>query len=188
MKKYIILILLLCSCTPDFEIPELIPLPTYEPNITPDVIPTLSPEAQVFQDTVDYYEEQVLGCLEIEAGEYLGGDTAGQLLESLREDQTLFKNDDFVKVFTWMMDDVEAYCTHHAVDRPEDRFETWPFQELNWDLEEVDAEYFQYQRQGRIGIQEGNMELIESAFEHRENAHKAMQNAANYYESLFEAY
>ena len=193
MKKYIILMLLLCSCTPDFEIPELPPLPTYVSNITPDVIPTLSPDAQVFQDTVDYYEKQVIGCLSVEAGEYLNpfnmGGAADLFLEDLRNDQTLFKNDDFVKVFTWMMDDISVYCTHHAVVEPDNvNYFPWVFQELNWDFEEADAEYYQYQRQGRIGIENGDMSLIESAFEHRENAHKAMQNAANFYTSLFEIY
>ena len=183
MKKYIILMLLLCSCTPDFEIPEIEPLPTYAPNITPEPTPTLSAEAQVFQDTIDYYEKQVLGCLEIEAGEYLGGDTAGQLLESLREDQALFKNADFVKVFTWLMDDVSVYCTHTAVEDPPMALEI-----LNKVFENSDAEYYQFQRQGRIGIEERNMELIESAFAHRENAHQAMLEASYFYEDLFEVY
>ena len=187
MKKYIILMLLLCSCTPDFEIPELPPLPTYAPNITPEPIPTLSPEAQVFQDTIDYYEKQVLGCSSVEVGEYLNpfnvGGTADLLLEDLRNDQALFDNDDFVKVFTWLMDDVSVYCTHTAVEDPPMALEI-----LNKVFENSDAEYYQYQRQGRIGIEERNMELIESAFDHREKAHQAMQEAANFYTSLFEIY
>jgi len=191
MKKYIILFLLLVGCTPKIEIPvlpTLTPLPTYAPNITPDVIPTLSPEAQEFQDTVDYYEKHILGCLAIEAGEYESGDTAGLLFESLRDDQSLFKNKDFVKAFTVMMDDIETYCTNNAATEPEDRFDSWFFRELNWDLLEADEEYYQYQRQGRLGIENGDMSLIESAFNHRDNAHEAMRSAAYYYEDLFEYY
>ncbi len=175
------MIIIMLSCTPEIQPIVYTPLP---PLPTKSVIPeVLSPDAQLFQNTVSYYEQQITACLDVETGEYLGDDVAMLFWKDLQNDGTLFNNSQFVKVWNWFMDDIETYCSHIAVEDPPTSLGI-----LNILFEKIDAEYYQFQRQGRIGIQDKNVELIESAFRHREEAHLLMKEAEYYYQSLFEAY
>jgi len=188
MKKLFIIILLLlligCSKT------DQVVIPVVETQvISNEPTATLSVEAQQFKDTIDYYEKQITACASIENGEYLGDDVAQSFLNSLIQDRTLFNNSDFVKTWKWLMDDVEVYCSHTAVEKPsDDRFDLWSFGILNKLFEKADAEYYQYQRQAKLGIENKDMNLILSGFEHRDQAHSYMQEASYYYESLFNLY
>ena len=159
MRKLIILFILLVGCTPTMPIIEtLTPLPalaTLEPTAT------FTADEQLFRDTIDYYEEQVTACMEVDA-------------------------DNSLSLYA---EDIEKYCTHHAVEEPEMvGYFPWVFQELNWLFEDADAEYFQFQRQAKIGLEYDDEELIESAFKHLENAQGFMQEAEYYYSSYFEYY
>jgi len=173
--------IVMSSCTPEFEMPAVRTLTPVDSEVI--ITPTLSAEAQRFRGAVDQYERRIRSCAGIETGEYLGGDVAMLFLQQLQEDQTLFKNPHFVKVWNWLMDDILTYCTNLAVDDP-----ITALRVVNDLFMKADQEYYQYQRQGRYGIEEGNMDLIESAFEHREKAHGFMQEAAYYYDDLFDYY
>jgi len=177
--------LLLSSCVPpdpDYLL-DSTPTSIYLNQPTLEPTPTLTVEGKRFQEVVKHYEKQIVSCIGIETGEYLDSDVALSMLTSLEQDPGLFGNSNFVKPWLWLMDDIEMYCSNIAVEDP-----PMSLLILNRLFEKSDQEYYQFQRQARLGVENKDMDLILSGFEHRDRAHGYMQEASYYYESLFNLY
>lgn len=162
----------------DAKIPE--PVPVESP---PAVSPTLNPTEKEFIETINYYEKGIVTCLNVEINGDPGGDIAKVWLEKLKENPDLFENIEFSQVWNWFFDDIKTYCSENSIDDPIKAL--IPMNDL---ISLADQEYFQYQRQAKYGYEIKDLEMIESAFTHREQAHEYMEEASYYYEALFEIY
>ncbi|HUV82865.1 MAG TPA: hypothetical protein VMW53_07320 [archaeon] len=158
------------------------PIPTPTKSID-EAIAKMSEDAKKFQDTLLHYAQSLEECEVIEVGEYIQGDVALLFWQELQKKPALFENTDFVKVCDWLLDDIDTFCTRTAVDDPVLALAT-----LNQTFGFADEEYRQFAVQARLGLSTRDLDLIASAFNHRQKAREYIQEASFYYEELFKLY
>ena len=182
MKKWmkVILLVMLTSCISDIQIEEIIET-SIMPTQTPRSTPTLSGEAAVFQSHVNHYKSHVRECQDVYWHD--NSDIALSLWAELQNNSGRLDDDSFMEVYGWMLDDIETYCTQHAIDDP-----IFALEGLNRLFILADEEYYQFQRQARYGLQIEDMDIIETAYVRYGRAAGYMAEAAHYYKELFEIY